>query len=182
LLAFSRKQVLLPEVVSPNDEVRELEQMLRRLLGDGVELRTSLAPDAGRVLVDRDQIHQVLVNLLVNARDAMPNGGRVIVETKNQALDAAYARTHPGARTGAYVMIAVTDTGTGMDQSVRSRVFEPFFTTKERGKGTGLGLSMVYGVVKQSGGYIWVTSEPGKGAKFEIFLPRIDLDGGGDPR
>ncbi len=198
LLAFSRKQVLQPQVVSPNDEVRELEQMLRRLLGENVQLRTALAHDAGRVLVDRDQLHQVLVNLLVNARDAMPDGGELIVETKNHALDTAYAQTHPGARTGAYVMIAVTDTGTGMDESVRSRVFEPFFTTKERGKGTGLGLSMVYGVVKQSGGYIWVTSEPGKGAKFEIFLPRVEaaadprhavgagfssvLDGGADPR
>jgi len=182
LLAFSRKQVLQPELVSPNDEVRELEQMLRRLLGENVELRTALAADAGRVLVDRSQLHQALVNLLVNARDAMPDGGKLIVETGNRQLDAAYAQVHPGARAGAYVMIAVTDTGTGMDESVRSRVFEPFFTTKERGKGTGLGLSMVYGVVKQSGGYIWVTSEPGKGAKFEIFLPRVDLDGGGDPR
>ncbi|HEV8240835.1 MAG TPA: ATP-binding protein [Thermoanaerobaculia bacterium] len=174
LLAFSRKQVLQPEVVSPNDEVRELEQMLRRLIAENVELSTSLAPDAGRVLVDRNQLHQVLVNLLVNARDAMPGGGRLLIETRNRELDDAYAQVHPGARPGSYVMIAVSDTGTGMDESVRSRIFEPFFTTKERGKGTGLGLSMVYGVVKQSGGYIWVYSEPGHGTTFKLFLPRVD--------
>ena len=174
LLAFSRKQVLQPEVVFPNDEVRELEQMLRRLIGEKVELGTLLAADAGRVLVDRNQLHQVLVNLLVNARDAMPDGGKLLIETRNSELDEHYARVHPGARPGSYVMIAVSDTGTGMDESVRSRVFEPFFTTKERGKGTGLGLSMVYGVVKQSGGYIWVYSEPGHGTTFKLFLPRVD--------
>ncbi|HXT19474.1 MAG TPA: ATP-binding protein [Thermoanaerobaculia bacterium] len=174
LLAFSRKQVLQPEVVFPNDEVRELEPMLRRLIGENVELSTALAPNAGRVLVDRNQLHQVLVNLLVNARDAMPNGGKLLVETKNRELDDEYARVHPGARPGSYVMIAVSDTGTGMDESVKSRIFEPFFTTKERGKGTGLGLSMVYGLVKQSGGYIWVYSEPGHGTTFKLFLPRVD--------
>ncbi|HET9765495.1 MAG TPA: ATP-binding protein [Thermoanaerobaculia bacterium] len=184
LLAFSRKQVLQPEVVFPNDEVRELEEMLRRLIGDNVELSTRLAPDAGRVLVDRNQLHQVLVNLLVNARDAMPRGGKLLIETRNRELDEHYARVHPGARPGSYVKIAVSDTGIGMDESVKSRIFEPFFTTKERGKGTGLGLSMVYGVVKQSGGYIWVDSAPGQGTTFEIFLPRVegaaDVRGGGE--
>jgi PAS domain S-box-containing protein len=180
LLAFSRKQVLQPEVVSPNDEVRELEPMLRRLVGENVELATELAADAGRVLVDRNQLHQVLVNLLVNARDAMPKGGKLLVETRNAELDEHYARVHPGAKPGAYVMMAVSDNGTGMDESVRARIFEPFFTTKERGKGTGLGLSMVYGVVKQSGGYVWVYSEVGHGTTFKLFFPRVD--GPADPR
>ncbi len=174
LLAFSRKQVLQPEVVSPNDEVRELEQMLRRLLGENIELSTMLSPDTGRVLVDRNQLHQVVVNLLVNARDAMPNGGKLLIETRNAELDEHYARMHAGAKAGSYVMVAVSDNGTGMDESVRSRIFEPFFTTKERGKGTGLGLSMVYGVVKQSGGYIWVYSEAGHGTTFKLFFPRVD--------
>ncbi|HXT23068.1 MAG TPA: ATP-binding protein [Thermoanaerobaculia bacterium] len=174
LLAFSRKQVLQPEVVSPNDEVRELELMLQRLLGDSVELQTQLAPDAGRMLVDRSQLHQVLVNLLVNARDAMPHGGKLLIETRNTELDEHYARVHAGAQPGSYVMIAVSDNGVGMDEATKSRIFEPFFTTKERGKGTGLGLSMVYGVVKQSGGYVWVYSEPGHGTTFKLFFPRVD--------
>ena len=174
LLAFSRKQVLQPEVFVPNDEVRELEPLLHRLISENVRLSTQLAADAGRVRVDRNQLHQVLVNLLVNARDAMPSGGKVLIETRNVELDEHYAKVHPGAKEGEYVMIAVSDTGVGMEESVRSRVFEPFFTTKERGKGTGLGLSMVYGVVKQSGGYIWVYSEVGHGTTFKLYFPRVD--------
>ena len=174
LLAFSRKQVLQPEVLDPNAEVRELEQMLRRLIGEDIQLATLLSPGLGTVRVDRTQLQQALVNLLVNARDAMPHGGRVLIETRNAQLDEAYSRVHPGAKAGSYVLIAVSDTGTGMTPEVRRRIFEPFFTTKERGKGTGLGLAMVYGVVKQSGGYIWVYSEPGHGTTFKVYLPRVD--------
>jgi two-component system, cell cycle sensor histidine kinase and response regulator CckA len=174
LLAFSRKQVLQSRAFDPNREIRELEPMMQRLLGENITMLLRLDPEVGHVLADPSQLQQVLVNLLVNARDAMPHGGRIVVESRDAVLDDEFARSHTGARPGRYVLLAVSDTGTGMDAVVRKRIFEPFFTTKERGKGTGLGLAQVYGVVKQSGGSIWVYSEPGRGTTFKIYLPRVD--------
>jgi PAS domain S-box-containing protein len=176
LLAFSRKQVLHPVLLSLNDVVAECENMLRRLLGEDVELKVALAPDLGRVLADKSQIEQVLLNLAVNARDAMPRGGTLCISTQNLEVDEEYAREFEMIRPGHYVQLTVSDTGVGMDQETRSRIFEPFYTTKEQGKGTGLGLSTVYGIVKQSGGSVWVYSEPDQGTVFKILLPCVSED------
>ncbi|MBZ5577624.1 MAG: PAS domain S-box protein [Acidobacteriia bacterium] len=174
LLAFSRRQIIQPRVISVNTVVSHTEKMLRRLLGEDIQLVLDLPVGVGNIKADPNQIAQAIVNLAVNARDAMPTGGRIAVETANVHLDENYVRTHLGVQPGDFVMIAMSDTGYGMDASTRQRIFEPFFTTKMQGKGTGLGLATVYGTVKQAGGDIWVYSEVGQGTTFKLYFPRVD--------
>jgi hypothetical protein len=174
LLAFSRKQVLQPRVLDLNVIVRNAEKLLRRLIGEHIALETVLDPALGAVKADPTQLEQVIINLAVNARDAMPQGGRLLLETRNALLDTGYTSEHSMVQPGEYVQLAVSDTGLGMDEQTKARLFEPFFTTKEMGKGTGLGLSTVYGIVKQSGGYIWVYSELGRGTTFKVYLPQVE--------
>ena len=174
LLAFSRQQVLAPAVLNLNSLISEMEKMLPRLIGEDIEIVIALDPAIGRVKADHGQLEQVVMNLAVNARDAMPDGGKVVITTANAVLDETWTRSHPGSKAGDFVMLSVADTGTGIDSETLAHIFEPFFTTKERGKGTGLGLATVYGVVKQSGGYVWVESALGKGTAFQIYLPRIE--------
>jgi PAS domain S-box-containing protein len=175
LLAFSRKQVVAPQVLDINTIVGGIHKMLQRLIGETINLVTVTAPDLGRVKADPGQVEQMVLNLAVNARDAMPDGGRLTVRTANVEVDEAAAQRRAGAKPGHYVMLEVSDTGVGMDAETRSHIFEPFFTTKEQGKGTGLGLSTVYGIVNQSGGHVWVESEPGRGTTFRVYLPRVEV-------
>jgi len=177
LLAFGRRQVLAPRLMDLNEVVRNAETILRRLLGEDIDLLMVLSPEAVLVQIDPGQVEQVLLNLAVNARDAMPGGGKLTIETASVDLDELYASAHPPLSAGSYIMLAVSDTGCGISAEIQAHIFEPFFTTKSAGKGTGLGLAMVYGIVKQSGGYIWVYSEVGHGTSFKVYLPRAGQDG-----
>jgi two-component system cell cycle sensor histidine kinase/response regulator CckA len=174
LLAFSRKQLLELKVIDVNAIVADMERLLRPLIGEDIELTTSLAPAVGCTRADAGQLEQVIMNLVVNAKDAMHNGGKICIRTASVTLDDTYRPENTFIKHGPYVMISVSDTGQGMDRDTQARIFEPFFTTKEKGKGTGLGLSTVYGIIKQSGGYVFVQSELGRGTVFTIYFPRVD--------
>ncbi len=174
LLAFSRKQVLQPRVLDLNEVVSDMDKMSRRMIGEDIELETVLAPDLGKVKADPGQITQVILNLVVNARDAMPNGGKLVIETANVEVNQSNRYLHSGSEIGSFVVLTVSDTGSGIDPETLTHIFEPFFTTKEKGKGTGLGLATVYGIVKQSGGHITVHSVPQEGSTFKVYLPRVD--------
>lgn len=176
LLAFSRRQVLKPQILDVNDVLRRVELLLRRAIGEDITLTLNLSA-LGRVNADPGQIEQVIMNLALNARDAMPNGGQLTIETADVTLDDVFVARHRGATAGQHVLVAIGDTGSGMDEVTRAHLFEPFFTTKPSGKGTGLGLAMVYGIVKQSRGSIWVYSEPGKGTTVKIYLPVAAVPG-----
>ena len=173
LLALSRRQVLQPKVLDINQSVAEMDKLLRRLIGADIELITVLPQEVGAVRVDSAQIQQIFINLVVNARDAMPHGGKVVIETANVELDGDYAEHNFDVKPGPYVMLAMTDTGLGMDAETQVHIFEPFFTTKEQGKGTGLGLSMIHGIVNQSGGHVNIESAISKGTTFRIYLPQV---------
>jgi two-component system cell cycle sensor histidine kinase/response regulator CckA len=173
LLAFSRRQIMQPRVINLNAVIGHTEKMLCRLIGEDIQLVMSLDEGAGNIKADPNHIEQAIVNLAVNARDAMPSGGRITIETSNVQVDETYVKTHMGVKPGEFVMVAVSDTGHGMDSATRQKIFEPFFTTKQQRKGTGLGLATVYGMVKQSGGDIWVYSEPGQGSTFKLYFPRV---------
>jgi two-component system, cell cycle sensor histidine kinase and response regulator CckA len=173
LLAFSRKQILQPKIMNLNDSITEMSSMLQRLIGDHIKLVANAQPGLGLINADRGRIQEIIINLVVNARDAMPLGGFLTIETANVNLDENYLRGYPGAQAGPYVMMAISDNGVGMDDATRAHLFEPFYTTKRKGKGTGLGLSTVYGIVTQSNGFIWVHSEPGKGTTFKIYFPQV---------
>ncbi|HKN20176.1 MAG TPA: PAS domain S-box protein [Terracidiphilus sp.] len=174
LLAFSRMQVLQPQVINLNSIVEEMGKLLPRLIGEDIELVVRADQELGAIRADASQMEQIIMNLAVNSRDAMPNGGKLFIETRNADLDRTYTASHPLMKPGAYIQLTVSDTGCGMDAETQSHIFEPFFTTKEKGKGTGLGLATVYGIVKQSGGFIWVYSELGKGTSFKLYVPRVD--------
>ncbi len=174
LLAFSRKQIVEPKVLNLNDHISEMHAMLVRLIGENIELQTLTADHPGSVKIDPGQLEQILVNLVVNSRDAMPDGGKITIETSNVDLDEGYFSRHPYVKPGKFVMMAVCDSGHGMTEEVKSQIFEPFFTTKEKKRGTGLGLAMIYGSVKQAGGSIEVYSEAGMGTTFKVYLPRVE--------